>query len=157
MTVTRAGNALGRIVAAHPRPFIPIPPQGGVEFGFEKLFNEAANARAHPSFQRVEPIIAEKMFTLGRADRRLCAIHCHGVISIGALTPILVVFTSWRLRHPQIPTTSATAPNPPVSIDKIVKLVQSKDALFPRERIREIAREMGVEGRRGRPRKNSAE
>jgi Type ISP C-terminal specificity domain len=32
------------------------------------------------------------------------------VISIGALTPILVVFTSWRLRHPQIPTTSATAP-----------------------------------------------
>jgi len=47
--------------------------------------------------------------------------------------------------------------NPSVSIDKIVKLVQSKDPLFPRERIREIAREMGVEGRRGRPRKNSAE
>ena len=44
-----------------------------------------------------------------------------------------------------------------VSIDEIVKLVQSKDPLFPRERIREIAREMGVEGRRGRPRKNSAE
>ena len=44
-----------------------------------------------------------------------------------------------------------------VSIDKIVKLVQAKDPLFPRERIREIAREMGVEGRRGRPRKNSAE
>jgi hypothetical protein len=114
MTVTRADNALGRIVAAHhPRPFIPIPPQGGVEFGFEKLFNEAANARAHPSFQRVEPIIAEKMFTLGRADHRLCAIHGHGVISIGALTPILVVFTSGRLRHPQIPTTSATALDQP--------------------------------------------
>jgi len=47
--------------------------------------------------------------------------------------------------------------NPSVSIDKIVKLVQSKDPLFPRERIRQIAREMGVEGRRGRPRKNSAE
>ncbi|MGB8899594.1 MAG: hypothetical protein WCC90_10405 [Methylocella sp.] len=44
-----------------------------------------------------------------------------------------------------------------VSIDEIVKSVQSKDPLFPRERIREIAREMGVEGRRGRPRKNSAE
>jgi hypothetical protein len=47
--------------------------------------------------------------------------------------------------------------NPSVSIDKIVKLVQSKDALFPRERIRDIAREMSVKGRRGRPRKNSAE
>jgi hypothetical protein len=47
--------------------------------------------------------------------------------------------------------------NRSVSIDEIVKLVQSKDPLFPRERIREIAREMGVEGRRGRPRKNSAE
>jgi hypothetical protein len=47
--------------------------------------------------------------------------------------------------------------NPSVSIDKIVTMVQSKDSLFPRERIREIAREMGVAGRRGRPRKNSAE
>jgi hypothetical protein len=47
--------------------------------------------------------------------------------------------------------------NPFVSIDKIVKLVQAKDPLFFRERIRQIAREMGVEGRRGRPRKNSAE
>jgi hypothetical protein len=47
--------------------------------------------------------------------------------------------------------------DPSVSIAKIVKLVQSKDPLFPRERIREVAREMGVEGRRGRPRKNSAE
>jgi hypothetical protein len=47
--------------------------------------------------------------------------------------------------------------NPSVSIDKIVKLVQSKGPLFPRERIREIAHKMRVEGRRGRPRKNSAE
>jgi hypothetical protein len=47
--------------------------------------------------------------------------------------------------------------NPSVSIAKIVTLVQAKDPLFPRERIREIARDMGVEGRRGRPRKNSAE
>jgi hypothetical protein len=47
--------------------------------------------------------------------------------------------------------------NPFASIDQIVKTVRSKDPLFPRERIREIAREMRVEGRRGRPRKNSAE
>jgi hypothetical protein len=47
--------------------------------------------------------------------------------------------------------------NPSVSIAKIVTLVQAKDPLFPREQIREIARKSGVEGKRGRPRKNSAE
>ena len=47
--------------------------------------------------------------------------------------------------------------NPSVGIGKIVKLVQAKDPLFSRERIREIAHKMRVEGRRGRPRKNSAE
>jgi hypothetical protein len=46
--------------------------------------------------------------------------------------------------------------NPVTSIDQIVKTVRSKDPLFPRDRIREIAREMGVKGRRGAPRKNSA-
>jgi hypothetical protein len=46
--------------------------------------------------------------------------------------------------------------NPLTSIDQIVKTVRSKDPLFPRDRIREIAREMGVKGRRGAPRKNSA-
>ena len=35
--------------------------------------------------------------------------------------------------------------------------VQAKDPLFPRERIRQIAHKMRVEGKRGRPRKNSAE
>jgi hypothetical protein len=47
--------------------------------------------------------------------------------------------------------------NPSVSIDKIVKLVQANDPLFSREQIRQIAHKMRVEGRRGRPRKNSAE
>jgi hypothetical protein len=47
--------------------------------------------------------------------------------------------------------------NPSVGIGKIVKLVQAKDPLFSRERIREIAHKMRVEGTRGRPRKNSAE
>ena len=46
--------------------------------------------------------------------------------------------------------------NPFASIDQIVKTVRSKDPLFPRDRIIEIAREIGVKGRRA-PRKNSAE
>jgi hypothetical protein len=100
MTVTRADNASGRIAAAHPRPFIPIPSKGGVEFGFKKLFDEAPNARAHPGFQGIEPIIAEKLFAFGGPDRRLCAIHCHGVISIGALTPILVCFHKLEITPP---------------------------------------------------------
>jgi enoyl-CoA hydratase/carnithine racemase len=32
------------------------------------------------------------------------------VISVGAQTPILIAFTSWRLRHLQISTTPATPP-----------------------------------------------
>jgi hypothetical protein len=100
MTMTRTDNAPRRIAAAHLGPFIPISPQCGIQLGFEKLLDEAPNARAHPSFQGIEPIIAEKMFAFGGADRRLCAIHCHGVISIGALTPILVCFHKLEITPP---------------------------------------------------------
>ena len=44
------------------------------------------------------------------ASRGTCGIRFHGVISIGAPTPIWFEQTNWRLRHPQIPTTPATAP-----------------------------------------------
>ena len=91
---------LGESPLAHPRPLIPIPPKGGVEFRFEKLLDEAANARAHPSFQGIEPIIAKKMLAFWGADRRLCAICCHGVISVGALTPILVCFHKLEITPP---------------------------------------------------------
>jgi hypothetical protein len=100
VTVTRADDALGRIAVARPRSFISIPSQSGVEFGFEQLLDEAANARAHPGFQGIEPIIAEKMFAFGGTNRGLCAIHCHGVISIGALTPILVCFHKLEITPP---------------------------------------------------------
>jgi hypothetical protein len=61
------------------------------------------------------------------------------------------------LREADVTELSEKGKNPSVSIDKIVKLVQSKGPLFPREQIRQIAHKMRVEGRRGRPRKNSAE
>ena len=41
----------------------------GVQLGFEKLLDEAPNARAHPSFQGIEPIIAKKMSSFGGTDR----------------------------------------------------------------------------------------
>ena len=47
--------------------------------------------------------------------------------------------------------------NPFVGIDEIVKAVRAQDALLTRENVREIARDAGVKGRRGRPKKNSAE
>jgi len=100
MAMPGAGEAPGRIAVTHPRPLIPIPAQGGGEFGFKKLFDEAANARAHPSLQGIEPIIAKKMLAFRRADRRLCAICRHGVISVGPLTPILVCFHKLEITPP---------------------------------------------------------
>src|ERR1700730_5540892 len=53
--------------------------------------------------------LIEKLLS-GDIARRLRGICFHGVISIGAQTPIRFVETMWRLRYLQIPTTSATAP-----------------------------------------------
>jgi hypothetical protein len=79
-------------------------------------------------------------------------------------TPLLKWLTTASIKAPGLREADVTKlvlsekeKNPSVGIDKIVKLVQAKDPLFPRERIREIAHKMRVEGTRGRPRKNSAE
>ena len=40
------------------------------------------------------------MFAFAGAGRRLCAIHCHGVLSVGALTPILVCFHKLEITPP---------------------------------------------------------
>jgi hypothetical protein len=93
-----------------PRPFIPVSPKHGVEFRFQEFLDEAANAGPHPSFQGIEPIVPNEKRSFGRFRRRVCGIRFHGVISIGALTPIRFVETTRRLRHLQIPTTPATAP-----------------------------------------------
>jgi hypothetical protein len=74
MAVTRAGRALGRLIANHPRALISRPSQRGVEFSFEKVLYEATNARPNPIFQGIEPIIAKKMLTFRGACRRPCAI-----------------------------------------------------------------------------------
>ena len=58
MAVTRAGRALGRLVADRNGTFISPPSQSRVEFGFEQILYEATNARPHPIFQGIEPIIA---------------------------------------------------------------------------------------------------
>ena len=39
-----------------PRSLIPFPPQHSVEFRFQELLDEAANAGPRPSFQGIEPI-----------------------------------------------------------------------------------------------------
>ena len=68
MAVARAGSAYRQSAAAPPRPFIPISSQCGVQLGFEKLLDEAPNARAHPIFQGIEPIIEKKMPSFGGTD-----------------------------------------------------------------------------------------
>ena len=91
----------------------------------------------------------------------------HSVSFCGVMverTPLLKWLTTASIKAPGLREADVTKlvlsekeKNPSVGIDKIVKLVQAKDPLFSRERIREIAHKMRVEGTRGRPRKNSAE
>jgi hypothetical protein len=92
MAVSRAAGAPGGTAGVNATALISGSPQRRIEFGFQKLLYEAANTRPHSTFQRIEPIVAEKMLVLGGAGGRLRAIHHHGVISAGALTPVLVCF-----------------------------------------------------------------
>ena len=90
MPVPRADAALGRPLAVKPATLVSRPSQRRAEFGLKQFLNKAPNARPHPTFQRIAPIVAEKTLLLRGANRRLRAIHRHGVISVGALTPVLV-------------------------------------------------------------------
>ena len=101
---------LGGVLLGKPRPLIPVPPQRSVEFRFQEFLDEAANAGPHPGFQGIKPIVPKEKRCFGRFRRRFCDIRFHGVISLGATTPIRLVETTRRLRHLQIPTTPATAP-----------------------------------------------
>ena len=83
-----------------PRSLIPVPPQRSVEFRFQEFLDEAANAGPHPSFQGIEPIVPKEKRSFGRLRRRICDIRFHGVISIGALMPILFVETTWEITPP---------------------------------------------------------
>jgi hypothetical protein len=68
-----------------------------------------AYPQADFGFQWVEPLFPNK--NLCRTSSGIhCAISRHGVISAGARTPVSACCPSWRLRHLQIPTTFATAP-----------------------------------------------
>src|SRR3984893_14333556 len=79
-----------------------------------------------------------------------CGHAPHSVSFCGVMverTPLLKWLTTASIKAPGLREADVTelilsekGKNPSVSIDKIVKLVQSKDPLFPRERIREIAR-----------------
>ena len=60
----RACRPLARALAGEPWPFIPVSPQGGVQLRLQKLFDEAPNALADPSFHGIEPIAAQKMLVV---------------------------------------------------------------------------------------------
>jgi hypothetical protein len=74
-----------------PRPLIPVSTKRHVEFRFQEFLDEAANAGPHPGFQGIEPIVPKEKRSFGCLHRRLYGIHFHGVISVGALTPIRFV------------------------------------------------------------------
>ena len=90
------------------------------------------NPAANPSFQGIEPVIAKKMSSLGGINRCLRVIRRHGVISVGVPTPILVCFTSWRLRHLQNfrTTLSATPPPPRIPARSATRLREADLDIF---------------------------
>src|SRR5262249_58334395 len=81
-----------------------------IQFALQHRFNETADAQPDAGFKRIEPPVPEEKFRPGRTGCLLRAMAFHGVISIGAPTPNLLVSSSRRLRHRPFPTTPATAP-----------------------------------------------
>ena len=85
---------------------ISPPPERHRQLLLEHRLDEPADPVPHARLERVEPgrTIKQARF------RRRCAILLHGVISIGAQTPSLVVELTRRLRHPRISTHFTTLP-----------------------------------------------
>ena len=111
MAMPMADNRFVRAICRRrlrPPPIARPPRKRRLQFFFDQRFDKAPHLPAKRRLDRVEPIVEKPC--VGRIGRRLRAIPLHGVISIGAPTPILFVETTRRLRHLQIPTTSATAP-----------------------------------------------
>ncbi len=54
------------------------------------------HAGPHPGFQDIEPIVLKENRSFGRFRRRFSDSRFHGVISIGAPTPIRFEQTNWR-------------------------------------------------------------
>ena len=107
----RPSRPCGTLRCGERRPLIALARQCGVELRFQQILDEAANARAHRRLQRIEPISSEENVPFRRIGRRFHGNCFHGVISVGASTPIRFERTNWRLRRLQIPTTPATAPS----------------------------------------------
>jgi hypothetical protein len=101
----------------------------------------------------------EEYAEVGHAPRSVS--FCEVMVESASLLKLLTALSSKapRLREADVKKLALgeKEKNPSVSIQKVVETVRSKDPFFPREPIREIARKIGIEGRRGRPRKNSAE
>jgi hypothetical protein len=87
-------------------PSVAVALQGGVQFGFQHLLDEPANALAHRPFQRIEPILIPEWLRCAR-----CGSLVHGVISWRLAGRPLGEAPIRRLRRPQFPTTSATRPS----------------------------------------------
>jgi hypothetical protein len=110
MPMPMADNRRRRVIRRRQLQSAPVarPRQRRIEFFFAHRLDETAHCHAQACRDRIKPIV-EKLL-IGDIARRLRGICFHGVISIGAQTPIRFVETMRRLRYLQIPTTSATAP-----------------------------------------------
>ena len=81
---------------------ITRPPESRRKLFLEHQLAEPGHSLPHTRRDRIEPTRTIKQ---GRCNRR-CAILLHGMISLGAPTPSLVVELTRRLRHPMFPDSS---------------------------------------------------
>ena len=81
-----------------PNPAESPPPKRRRQLLLEHGLKETADPLPQARLDRVKPRHAIKQ----AAFRRRCAILLHGVISLGAQTPSLVVELTRRLRHPEL-------------------------------------------------------
>jgi len=89
-------------------PPVTAAPKRRRQLLLEHHLDESPHPRPEARLDRVKPIRTIKQ----AGGRRRCAILFHGAISLGALTPSLVVALTRRLRHPEFPYPSRRDPAP---------------------------------------------
>jgi len=85
----RLGHCRGDLRFRAQRSLVALARQCGVELGFQEAFDEAANARAHPCLQRIEPIFSEEDVPFGRRVRNASGRDMGGDTEMTVATPNL--------------------------------------------------------------------
>ena len=112
-------------------PAVALPPQRRRQLLLQHRLDQPADPLPHPSLDRVEPDRPVKH----AGFRRSCVILLHGVISLGASTPSLVVELTRRLRPPNFHTLRyTTVPRPRKFTGTAFRIRANKRIVLPDSR-----------------------